>query len=133
MKAPILTGLCRVLLVTTAAAGAAVDPASVVWASDTHGAPTALYVQFSALDLSTPERVAALYRRIRNAARSVCGYADSHFRQEQAAWDVCVEEAIGRAVAGVDNATLTDYYLARARRGRTIPTTEAPKVVNRVR
>lgn len=134
MKAPILTGLCRVLfLATTVVAGAGVDAGNVAWASDTHGAPTSLYVQVSALDFSTPERVAELYRRIRNAARSVCGYADSRFREEQAAWDECVEEAIGRAVTRVDNATLTDYYLARTKRGRTAPTTEAPKVVNRIR
>lgn len=134
MKAPILTGLPRVLLFATAVvAGAGVDPGNVVWASDTHGAPTSLYVQVSALDFSTPERVAALYRRIRNAARSVCGYADRRFREEQAAWDECVEEAVGRAVTGVDNAALTDYYLARAKRGRTTSTSQAPKVVSRIR
>jgi UrcA family protein len=124
MNAPILTGLCGVLLFTTAV---------VAGASDIHDAPTSLRVQVSAPDLSSPQRVAALYWRIRNAARSVCGFADSHFREEQAAWNECVQEAIGRAVAGVDNATLTDYYLARSRHGRTIPATGAPKVVNRVR
>jgi UrcA family protein len=121
------------LFATTVVAGAGVDPGNVVWASDTHGAPTSLYLPVSAIDFSTPERVAALYRRIRNAARSVCGYADSRFREEQAAWEGCVAEAIGRAVAGVDNATLTDYYLARANRGRTTPATEAAKIVNRIR
>lgn len=133
MKAPKLTGLCRVLFSTAVVAGAAVNPGNVAWASDTQRVPASLHVQVTALDFSTPERVAALYRRIRNAARSVCGYPDIRFREEQAAWDECVEDAIGRAVTVVDNAALTDYYLARAKRAGTTITTEAPKVVNRAR
>jgi UrcA family protein len=134
MKTAKRTGLCHLLpLGMAVVVGAALSPANVVWASDPGSAPLSTEVQLSAIDLSTPERVAALYRRIRNAARSVCGYADSRFREEQAAWDKCVEDAIGHAVARVDSATLTDYYLARAKRSQAVPATEGPKVVNRAR
>lgn len=133
MKAFKLTGLCRLLPLAIAVAAGGMNPANAVWASDPGGAPTSMKVQLDDSDLSTPERVAALYRRIRNAARSVCGYADSRFHEEQVAWDDCVEGAIGHAVARVGSARLTDYYLARARRTRAIPATEGPKVVNRVR
>jgi UrcA family protein len=134
MKAPKRTGLCRALLFAIAVlAGADMNPGNVVWASDPGGVPTSRKVQLSDMDLSTPERVAELYRRIRNAARSVCGYADSRFREEQAAWDDCVQGAIAHAVAQVGSASLTDYSLARANHSRATPATESPKVVNRVR
>jgi UrcA family protein len=124
----------RVLpLAIAVVAGAGINPGNTVCASELGEAPVFRTVQVRASDLSTPERVAALYRRIRSAARSVCGYADNHFREEQAAWDECVDEAIGHAVARVGNADLTDYYLARAKRGHAAPATEVSSVVERVR
>jgi UrcA family protein len=109
------------------------NPGKTAWAADLGDAPASRTLQVRAVDLSTPERVAALYRRIRNAARSVCGYADNRFREEQASWDDCVDKAIGHAVARVGSADLTEYYLARAKRGHAIPTTEVTKVAERVR
>jgi UrcA family protein len=120
-------------LVIALLGGACMHPGNTLSASELGDAPAFRTVQIRASDLSTPEQVAALYRRIRNAARSVCGYADNHFREEQAAWDDCVDKAIGHAVAKVGNADLTDYYLARAKRAHQAPATEVSRVVERVR
>ena len=74
--------------------------------------PPSVTVSLKDLDLRTPAGTATAYLRIRNAARSVCGIADV-FPGEKAAWDRCVQEAIGSAVARLRVARLTDYYLAR--------------------
>ena len=124
----------RVLpLVIAVLAGGGINPGKTAGASDLGGAPTSRTVAVSAVDLSTPQRVAVLYQRIRNAAQSVCGYADNRFREEQAAWDECVDQAIANVVARVGSADLTHYYLARARRGHAMPATEVPKVAERAR
>jgi UrcA family protein len=133
MKASRLTVLRVLPLAIAVVTGDGLNPGQTARASDYGGAPMSMKVRLNVTDLSTPEGVSALYRRIRNAARSVCGYADNEFPEEQAAWDNCVDEAIGRAVARVGNASLTSYYLARARRGHATQTTEIPKVVNRMR
>jgi UrcA family protein len=131
MKAARRTAFRALPLVIGVVAGACMSPVITAHASDLGGAPPSRTVQLRAVDLSSPERVAALYRRIRNAAQSACGYADNRFREERAAWDDCVEEAIGRAVARVASAQLTDYCLARAKRGRAVAGTDASKVVER--
>ena len=131
MKAARRTAFRALPLVIGIVAGGCMSPVMTACASDLGGAPTSRTVQLRAVDLSSPERVAALYRRIRNAARGACGYADTRFREEQTAWDDCVDKAIGRAVARVASADLTDYYLARAKRGRAVPGTDASKVVER--
>ena len=119
-------------LLIAVVAGGCMNPVMTAGASDLGGALTSRTIQVRAADLSTPERVAALYRRIRHAAQSVCGYADSRFREEQAAWDDCVDQAVGRAVASVASADLTYYYLARAKPGRAVPGTDVSKVAERV-
>ena len=133
MRAAKRTALRLLPVAIAVIAGTGINPAKPAWATDPGGAAPSRSVQISAVDLSTPKRVAALYRRIRNAAQSVCGYADNRFSEEQAAWDECVEVAIGHAVARVGSASLTDYYLARVRRGHALPATEVSQVVNRVR
>jgi UrcA family protein len=133
MEAARHTALRVTTLAIAAVTAAGMNPGIMARASELGGAPTSRTIQVRATDLSTPGRVAALYRRIRNAAQSACGYADNRFREEQAAWDECVEEAIGRAVARVGSADLTGYYLARAKRAHAIPTTQATEVVERAR
>jgi UrcA family protein len=133
MKAARPTALPVLPLAIGLVAGAGMNPGMTAWASAPGDAPAFRTVQVRAMDLSTPDGVAALYRRIRNAARSVCGYADNRFREEQTAWDDCVDRSIAHAVARVGNTELTDYYLARARRGHATPPTEVSKVAERAR
>jgi len=85
--------------------------------------PTSIRVSVRDLDLATDAGAAAVYRRIRNAARSVCGEVDIALVEEKAAWDRCVDEAIDSAVAKLASARLTAYYLARTHRSH--PTTTA--------
>jgi UrcA family protein len=108
------------------------NPGTSVSGSELGAAPVSMKVQLGVRDLSSPAGVAALYVRIRNAARSVCGYADTHFYQAQAVWNDCVDRTIAHAVASVGNAELTAYYLAKAGRARVFPASRASSVVRRV-
>ena len=75
---------------------------------------TSIRLQLTEHALDTPQGVALTYTRIREAARSVCGYADRAFRQELEDWNDCVAAAIRHTVAQIDNPTLTDFYLTRS-------------------
>jgi UrcA family protein len=68
-------------------------------------------VHFGDLNVDHPAGAAELYRRIRNAAESVCGdpqLPGSHMIS--LSWRSCVEQAVNRAVAAVDRPALTAYY-----------------------
>lgn len=67
-------------------------------------------VQFGDLDLSRPAGVQALYRRIQQAARDVCGPegAAGHLGDSRE----CRSSAIARAVAEVDAPLLTERHRA---------------------
>ena len=73
-------------------------------------------VRYDDLSLATPAGVEALYRRIKDAARDVCGeptVSGSHLVTE--AWKDCVAGAVRRAVLKVNQPTLTTYYSTRLR------------------
>ena len=95
--------------------------------------PPSVRVSVRDLDLTTHAGAATLYQRIRNAARSVCGPVDGALPGEKAAWDRCVDEAIGSAVAKLGSAKLTEYYLARTHRPHSITTAEISKAADRAR
>jgi UrcA family protein len=80
---------------------------------------TSIRLQLTEHALDTPQGVAMTYTRIRNAARSVCGYADRVFPQEQEGWDDCVAATICHTVAKIGNPKLTDFYLMRSRAPRS--------------
>lgn len=95
--------------------------------------PSSVRVSIKDLNLTTHAGAAALYQRIRNAARSVCGTVDIALPEEKAAWDRCVDEAIGSAVAKLGSAKLTEYYLAKTHRPHLITTAETAKAGDRAR
>jgi UrcA family protein len=95
--------------------------------------PPSVRVSFKDLNLTTHAGAAALYQRIRNAARSACGPVDIALPEEKAAWDRCVDEAIGSAVAKLGSARLTEYYLARTHRPHLITTADLSKAADRAR
>ena len=95
--------------------------------------PSAVRVAVKDLDLTTQGGATTLYQRIRNAARSACGPVDSALTEEKAAWDRCVDEAIGSAVAKVGSAKLTEYYLAKTHRPHLITTAGISKAADRAR
>jgi UrcA family protein len=114
----------RVLAVATAViAGAGVDLGSAAYAA-TASEPPSVTVPLKDLDLTTHMGVVTLYRRIRAAARSLCGDMDIVFLEQRAESDRCIDKAIGNAVAKVGNANLSDYYLTKTRRPRSITTAQ---------
>jgi UrcA family protein len=79
-------------------------------------------VHFADLDLTRNAGVAVLYARIRFAARQVCGPVDDRLLQSIVARNLCVTQAIARAVADVNVPMLTDYHLTKT--GQTITLAE---------
>jgi UrcA family protein len=73
-------------------------------------------VRYHDLNLSSPEGVAALYRRIHTAAVDVCKQAEGPqlvnriFWNE---WNDCVAYAVANAVQAVHNEKLSAYYSER--------------------
>jgi UrcA family protein len=123
-KRTVLQVLTVVLAMTS---GACVDSGNAAYAAPSRK-PTSVRVPVKDLDLTTHVGVIALYRRIRAAARSVCGDADIVFLEQRAESDRCVDEAIGNAVAKVGNAGLTDYYLTKTHRAQSFTTAQNSKV-----
>jgi len=76
-------------------------------------------VNFSDLNLDTPEGAAVLYQRITMAARKVCNiFGDSIFPEARiAAAKACIDDAIAQAVVQVNRPLLTNLY--KAKTGKT--------------
>jgi UrcA family protein len=73
-------------------------------------------VRFDDLNLGTTAGLQALYVRIQNAARDVCGQADlPGSRVASAAWKDCVSDSVHQAILKVNNPSLTAYYADRLR------------------
>lgn len=71
-------------------------------------------VSYAGLDLSSQNGAATLYRRIRVAAQSVCKELYTlTLGQRRHKWDLCVRDAIARAVLNVNAPALTAYTTAR--------------------
>ncbi len=66
-------------------------------------------VKYRDLNLNTIEGANTLYRRIRGAARTVCG-EEGRALFEQQAWRACFEDALARAVATVNSPLLTGAH-----------------------
>jgi UrcA family protein len=88
------------------------------WQSDAMAAPGApeaeqITVRFGDLNVDQTAGAAVLYRRIHNAAESVCGEPQlPGSRIVSYSWRRCVAQAVDRAVAAVDRPALTAYYRA---------------------
>jgi UrcA family protein len=67
-------------------------------------------VRFADLDLTRPADVAALYRRIRVAAREVCQPLSERDLTLLAASRPCVLDAIDHAVGDINSPTLSRYH-----------------------
>ena len=132
MRMSKLTALQVLPVAVAMMADSCIDSRSAAYAAVGHE-PSAVRVAVKDLDLTTQAGAATLYRRIRNAARTACGPVDSALTQEKAAWDRCVDEAIGSAVAKVGSAKLTEYYLAKTHRPHLITTAGISKASDRAR
>ena len=72
-------------------------------------------VKFGDLDLSRDAGVAALYSRIKAAAREVCVPLDAATMQLVRVRFDCRQGAIARAVGDVNSPALTSYYLEKSK------------------
>jgi len=71
-------------------------------------------VRYADLDLSRPQDVVRLYQRITLAADQLCGpRALTGAYAKSAAYLSCYSDAISKAIARVNHASLTSYYLQR--------------------
>jgi UrcA family protein len=94
----------------------------VATAGGSDNEPPKRVVHFADLDLSRNAGIAALYTRLRFAAREVCEPSELRALQSISARDRCVTQAIARAVADVNVPMLTSYHLAKT--GQTITLAE---------
>jgi UrcA family protein len=99
--------LFATLLVFTVSAHA--EPASVI--------TSAMTVRYSDLDLSSAQGAQVLYRRIVAAANQLCSEAGVRDLRRTSAADVCAEQAVARAVAGVHSPRLAALYSTHVNRG----------------
>jgi UrcA family protein len=72
-------------------------------------------VRFGDLDLNSQTGVVRLHKRIRNAARSVCGPLDSRILGLRDAYDVCVAETMANGIAAVANPNLSNFHASKGR------------------
>jgi UrcA family protein len=72
-------------------------------------------LHFHGTDLSTPNGISRLYRRIREAASIVCDRLDGASLEEKARWHKCFDKAVAEAVAHVNSEGLSAYHWHRTR------------------
>jgi len=86
---------------------------AVAYAVNALDEPPTRVVEFGDLDLNRDVGVAALYARIKSAAREVCEPLDAwSLRLLRQRFD-CREDALGRAVADVNSPALSAYLLTK--------------------
>lgn len=71
-------------------------------------------VSYADLDLSRTEGAETLYRRLRAAARQVCGPDEARELARRAAWKECVDRAVAEAVRTVDRDALKAVHRQKA-------------------
>lgn len=112
-KAVILNSVAGLLL---AGAWQCAVPAIAAAPSQAPGDAPQITVRFYDLNLEQPAGVAALYWRIKFAAREVCGDPKPPGSAViSAAWRDCVSQSIDRAVAALDRPTVTAYHQAHSK------------------
>lgn len=82
------------------------------------GAPPTVTVRYDDINLDSPEGVASLYKRIQNAATTVCKPVEgpqSVSRIFWRAWNECYHRGIAKAVSAVHNGNLSAYHDKRSR------------------
>ena len=70
-------------------------------------------VHFADLDLSHSQGVTVLYRRLKEAAKTVCAALDDRDVERQMRFEACWHGALSKAVTKVDQPALTAYYQAQ--------------------
>ena len=83
-----------------------------VVAGDLLSAPASVRVSYADLDITSTAGATALHRRIKTAAKEVCGY-EGYSLVEINLWQRCVRDAVDGAVASVNSPLLTAIHTGR--------------------
>jgi UrcA family protein len=76
-------------------------------------APAHMTVSYADLNLNSDAGIAVLYRRLRHAARQVCGDWDTTSLSRGLEAMACINKAMSQAVAQVNSPMLTSLYEAK--------------------
>src|SRR5580693_5799934 len=98
-----------ILLTATLAAGAQVAHA----ATSTNDSARRIDVHFADVNLGSIEGASVLYRRLQNAATSVCDEGNPKDPGSAARVKACIAKAISAAVAQINRPALTAYHRAK--------------------
>jgi len=82
-------------------------------------------VHYGDLRLISAVGAAVLYGRLRGAAERACGALDGRQPSQAARYRVCVDDAVAKAVAEVNEPVLTTYYESKHNAPQT-PTVATP-------
>jgi UrcA family protein len=88
----------------------------ITWVANAAQADEAMphkVVSFKDLNLSSTEGAAVLYERIKSASNEVCGKRDRFELWRSRTLQICINDAVSRAVAQVNRPMLTSLYNAK--------------------
>jgi UrcA family protein len=83
-------------------------------------APQSLTVQFGDLNLNNAQGVDALFKRIKNAAESVCNEFEGRTLKEKQLYSDCVDTALSTAITRVDRPMLSRYLAGHSATPRNV-------------
>jgi UrcA family protein len=82
-------------------------------AQESGDAPAHMAVSYADLNLNSDAGIAVLYKRLRHAARQVCGDGDTTSLSRGRDQTNCINNAMSQAVAQVNSPILTSLYEAK--------------------
>ena len=87
-------------------------------------------VHFADLDLSHSQGVTVLYRRLKEAAKTLCAAQEGRDVERQMRFEACWQAALSKAVTKVDQPALTAYYQAQFKGRNATGGAGSPAVFN---
>jgi UrcA family protein len=99
--------------IALAAIACAVALTTPAMADQSDGEPLTKIVSYADLNLNGEAGARVLHGRLRMAAAQVCAPLRGTSLRERTNWRDCVDPALARAVAKVDEPMLTAYHLSR--------------------
>lgn len=94
-------------------AAAPITMVAAARAQQSADAPAHMTVSYADLNLNSDAGISVLYKRLRHAARQVCGDWDTTSLSRGLATAACINKAMSEAVAQVNSPMLTGLYNAK--------------------
>jgi UrcA family protein len=108
-----ITNVARRIAFVVLAAAPITMLASVAPAHESADAPAHMTVSYADLNLNSDAGIAVLYKRLRHAARQVCGDGDTTSLSRGRDQTNCINNAMSQAVAQVNSPILTSLNEAK--------------------